>query len=161
MTFVSETVGNSNMRHSPWAAWQYLPWAPWAAWQEIETILYVTHRPGWPRQEQWWVSLVTVACVIVINFGSLIESCHPRWQRQVRQLFSCRKTANSITNKLRQWKYGLMLRQNKLQCLSLASIFRLPLWRLERLTKGRLPAKQRTNGLAYLSWKISFRALTT
>jgi hypothetical protein len=92
---------------------------------------------------------------------SLFESCHPRWQRQVRQLFSCRKTANSITTKLRQWKYGLMLRQNKLECLSLASIFRLPLWRLELLTKGRLPAKQRTNGLAYLSWKISFRALTT
>ncbi len=59
-TFVSETVGDSVAQQSPWAArqspWvarQYLPWPPWVAQQEIETILSVSHRPRWPRQEQW------------------------------------------------------------------------------------------------------------
>jgi hypothetical protein len=38
-TSVSETVGDSDMWQSPWAARQYLPWPPWTVWQEIELIL--------------------------------------------------------------------------------------------------------------------------
>jgi hypothetical protein len=49
-TFVSKTVSDSDIRQSPWAMWQYLPWPPWVAPQEIETILSVSHLPRWPRQ---------------------------------------------------------------------------------------------------------------
>jgi len=71
VTFVSETIGDSIMRQSPWVVWQLLTWPPWAGRQEIKTILYVLHRPRWPRQEQWWVSLVAVAGIIVIMFANV------------------------------------------------------------------------------------------
>jgi len=40
-TSVSETVGDSDTRQSPWAARQYLPWPPWVVQQKIEMILIV------------------------------------------------------------------------------------------------------------------------
>jgi hypothetical protein len=41
--------------------------ATFATRQEIETILSVPRSTRWPRQEQWWVSLVSDAGVITIN----------------------------------------------------------------------------------------------
>ncbi len=91
-TFVSETVGDSDKRQSPWAAQQDLPWLPWPARQEIETILSVLHCPRWPRQEQWWVSLVAVRTVVAINFTDVaINFTDVNTVKYVLMAFFCRK----------------------------------------------------------------------
>jgi len=82
----------------------FLPWPPWAAWQEIETILSVLHHPRWPRQEQWWVSLVDG--IITINFTNVNTALAKRqakialslWHLEIRFTFLCFQEPTSLSS---------------------------------------------------------------
>jgi hypothetical protein len=69
----------------------FMPWPPWATRQEIETILSMSCHPRWPRQEQWRVSLVAIAGILMINFTSVTTALWTNTRINCTQLSEAKK----------------------------------------------------------------------